>query len=85
MDKQHKSMRPFLFMAFNIICILSIMAGFSCRRDDDAWNQLLISNQFQDTLILQVTKKYLSDIPGYQHVLHPKSVHILALSLQAKF
>jgi len=81
MDKQHKSTKRSLTMGFKIICILIIIAGSSCRRDDDAWNQLLVSNQLQDTLILQATKKYLSANPGPQHVLLPKSVHILASSL----
>jgi hypothetical protein len=81
MDRQHKSMKHSLTMAFKIICILLIMTGLNCRRDDDAWNQLLISNQMQDTLILQATKKYLSPIPGPQHVLLSKSIHNLASSL----
>lgn len=81
MEKQHKSMRRFLFLAFRTICILVIFAGSSCKRDDEAWNQLLIDNQFEDTLILQATKKYLSDIPGPPHVLYPKSVHCLAQAL----
>ena len=81
MEKQHKSMRRFLSTAINIVFILSIIAGFSCSRNDEAWNQLLINNQLEDTLILQATKKYISDIPGPPHVLFPKSVHCLAQAL----
>ena len=81
MEKQHKLMRPFLSTAINIVFFLSIIAGFSCSRNEDAWNQLVIENQLEDTLTLQATKKYISDIPGPPHIIYPKSVYCLAQAL----
>ena len=81
MDKQHKLIRRFRILVFSLLCSLFILAESGCRRDDDATNQLRINNQTQDTLILQVTKKYISDTPGYQHIMPPKHHYILTKSL----
>jgi hypothetical protein len=74
MEKQHKLMKHFLVIVFKMSFIILITSFllFSCKRADDAWNELNVRNATNDTLTLNISKRYISDVPMYYDLLPNK-------------
>jgi hypothetical protein len=58
------------------LIILIILSFFSCKRAEDAWNEIRIMNETNDTLTLNISKKYISDIGEYFLIKPNKSIRI---------
>ena len=75
MDIQHKLMKPFLTMDSKlllIILIIFILSFSACKRADDAWNKVVISNKTNELLILNISKKHISNVGEY-FLIEPKN------------
>jgi len=65
MEKKQKLYNPLGIMGFKTIIIVFFLLLQGCwQRNPDYENQLWINNSTNDTLLFQVTKKYISDLPG---------------------
>ncbi|HSW67928.1 MAG TPA: hypothetical protein VLH16_05075 [Bacteroidales bacterium] len=78
MDKQHKSMKLFPITSFSIIMFIVITINISCKRDPEATHHIYIENTTNESLHFQITRKSISDIPGWERSLPPKQKTILA-------
>lgn len=79
METVHRLMKLSHSMGFNILIIVAIIAS-SCIREEDAWNEVRVLNSTNDTLVLNLTKKYISDI-GHKDTIYPKSEYLMARAL----
>lgn len=65
MEKKQKLYKPLDFTVFKTIIIVFLLLLQGCwQRNPEFENQLWINNSTTDTLLFQVTKKYISDLPG---------------------
>jgi hypothetical protein len=60
---------------------LALFLNGCLSRNPDAWNQLIVYNFTNDSLVLQITKKYLSEFPGSKNYLPPMHEYPLAIAL----
>lgn len=72
MDEFHKLMRRFLITGSNLALVVVFIAMlFNCKRDTEFSHHLLIENNTSDSLHFQITRKSISDIPGWHRTLPP--------------
>jgi hypothetical protein len=73
-------MKPSHFMSIKILFIAVINFFLFCSREENAWNEVRIINSTNDTLVLNLSKKYISD-EGDNDTLYPNGEHLLARAL----
>jgi hypothetical protein len=61
MEKKQLSKKLLLFMGIKLLFILLFLSNSSCKREEDAWNEVKVINTTNDTLVLNLTKKYISE------------------------
>ena len=83
MDKLHRLMKRFIILGFKYIALFCIVSLFNgcLSRNPDAENQLVIYNSTNDSLVLQFTKKNISDIPGPRYDLPPVHEFVLTTGI----
>jgi hypothetical protein len=79
METLLKLMKHFHFMVFSF-AIISILLLFSCKRQEDAWNKVIVINSTSDTLLLKLSKKHISEI-GEDFIISPNNETTLAVAL----
>jgi hypothetical protein len=67
-------------MGIKLLFILLFLSNSSCKREEDSWNEVKVINSSKDTLILNLTKKYISDF-GDKNTLYPNSEYLMARAL----
>jgi len=80
MEKKKKSKTFLLFTGIKLLFTLLFLLNSSCKREEDAWNEVRVINSTNDTLVLNLTKKYISDF-GDKYVLHSNSECLMARAL----
>jgi hypothetical protein len=80
MEKKQLSKKLLLFMGIKLLLILLFLSNSSCKREEDAWNEVKVINTTNDTLVLNLTKKYISDF-GEKNTLYPDSEFLMARAL----
>jgi hypothetical protein len=78
MDKQHKLTKLFPITGFSIIMFTVLTINISCKRDPEATHHIYIENTTNESLQFQITRKSISDIPGWELTLPPNQKIILA-------
>jgi hypothetical protein len=74
MEKKQKLKKLLDIMGFSLSFIISLLLFSGCfSYNPDFENKVVINNNTKDTLLFQVTKKYISDIPGDEIDLLPGS------------
>lgn len=83
MDIQHKLIKYFQIMAFNkYIIVFILFLTVSCKRADDAWNEIQIENSTKDTIGLNFRR--LGGTPsGFEHKIFPKDKFCYARAVHA--
>lgn len=79
MEKKLISKKLFLFMGIKLLFII-IISYSSCKREENAWNEVRVINSTSDTLVLNLSKKYISD-KGDKDTLYPNSEYLMARAL----
>ncbi len=81
MEIQHKLMKLLHIMDFKLFLIsLFILLLTYCKRADNTWNEIRVNNTTNKVLVLNISKKYISDIGEY-FLIQPNEKIILARAI----
>ncbi len=78
MDNQIRLTRLFRTMIFRIGALLLLIVTISgCKRNPEATHRMYLENNTEDSLVFQVTRKHISEIPGWERTLPPNTKTLL--------